>query len=40
MFCIVLGPVGVAMVVVGVFDESDKVPSFKGLADFVLLGPF
>lgn len=36
MFWIVLGAVGVPVAVVGVFEESELVPSFEGLVDFVL----
>ena len=39
MFWIVLGAVGVPVAVVGAFDESEVVPSFDGLVDFVV-APF
>jgi hypothetical protein len=32
----VLGPVGVVVVVIGVFEESERVPSFVGLVDLIL----
>jgi hypothetical protein len=35
VFCIVLGPVGVVVLVIGVFEESERVPSFIGLVDLV-----
>jgi hypothetical protein len=35
VFWIVLGAVGVAVAVAGGFEESQVIPSFDGLADFV-----